>query len=69
MLLNKYIEAVKRESGENPERSGHCKHGARFKRTIELMRFEKDKSSDDVQARKPAEIFSEWLPTKALHLT
>ena len=53
----------KRESGESPERSGHCNSGARFHYPIAQL-CEKGKSSDDTEVRKPALYGEVKLPCK-----
>jgi len=45
---------MKRESGENPERSGHCKQGVYFQNSH--WETGKAKIYYDVQVRKPANI-------------
>ena len=53
----------KRESGVNPERSGHCNRGVIFHYPIACM-CEKGKSSDDTEVRKPALYGEVKLPCK-----
>lgn len=52
-----------RESGENPERSGHCDRGVRFHKPL-CHRYEKGKPSDDSEVRKPALYGEVKLPCK-----
>ena len=54
---------TKRESGVSPERSGHCKQGAKLQKSLHLE-CEKAQPSEDLRARKPAEKVSEQLPKK-----
>ena len=49
----------KRESGGNPERSGHCKQGAKPRNMPLHESVRRRRSSDDLQARKPAENVGE----------
>ena len=44
---------IKRESGENPEQTGHCKWGATFQCATENI-LGKVKESGDPQVRRPA---------------
>ena len=54
---------LKRESGESPERSGHCNRGATFHYPIVRM-YEKGKGSNDPEVRKPALYGEVKLPCK-----
>ena len=52
-----------RESGENPERSGHCNRGVSFRYPI-VQQYEKGKRSDNAEVRKPALYGEVKLPCK-----
>ena len=59
----------KRESGEEPERSGHCKRIGPPKHVIAREREKTRREPVDPQARKPAERWSMPLPCKAGHFS
>lgn len=62
-----HLIQAKRESGEIPERSGHCEQGVCFAMSLAVL-LRRQKVYVDLQVRKPAGFTNEKLPWKVLHL-